>query len=152
MMRAFGRQSRFVSPGRRSPAINIAPLIDVQFLLLIFLLISTTFRIRPALRVDLPRAESAAAMRTGSLTISVAKDDSYAIAGTWVTAGDLRRRLVELRARTGDRPVALHVDRRASSGALVFALDAARSAGYKQIILPTTRRQERNTDGGSGEP
>jgi len=148
---AFGG-SRFSQPRRRSPAINIAPLIDVQFLLLIFLLISTTFKVYPALKVDLPQAQSGSPARTDRLTISVGKDDTFHLAGDWVSRRDLPRRLRAIRARVGDRPIALRVDRRASSEALVFALDAARGAGYKQVILPTSRPKEREGNGGSGEP
>lgn len=147
MIRAFGSDGRFVRRGRRSPAINVAPLIDVQFLLLIFLLISTTFKVRPALRVDLPAARSAGPARTDRLTIAVRRDGACYLAGVWVARSDLERRLAALRRRVGDRPVSLEVDRQANSEALVFALDAARGAGYKQIVLPTTRPKERDVHG-----
>ena len=152
MSRAFGGAGRLVEARRTSPAINIAPLIDVQFLLLIFLLVSTTFKVQPALDVSLPQARSAQPRRTDRLAITVRRDGTYSLAGDWVARHDLAQRLRSLRTRLGDRPVTLRVDRRAASGSLVFALDAARQAGYKQVILPTVDAQERDRDAGDGEP
>lgn len=151
-MPAFRRNIRFFDGRRRKTVINVTPLIDVMFLLLIFLLVTTTFRMRPSLKISLPRARSAAPARTDHVTITVRRDDSYFVDGEPVTRNRLHEKLESLSRSRGERPVALEVDRYASSGAMVFALDAARGAGYKHIVLPTAREQERSTHGRSGEP
>jgi len=122
-----------------------------MFQLLIFLLISTTFRVRPALKIDLPHARTAGPARTERLTVTVGPQGAFYIAGVWVAQDDLQPRLRKLRSAGGDRPLVIETDRRATSGALVFALDAARGAGYKHIVLPTTPEKERTQDAGIGE-
>lgn len=150
-MSAFDRGRRFCRDRRRSLAINVAPLIDVLFLLLIFLLVSTTFKVRPALKVELPRAHGRQTA-VGRVTLVVGRGGAYNIEGRRVPRGELRESLVRLRLRKGGRGLDLEVDRNSRSEALVFALDVARSAGYKQISLPTVRARERESNAGNGKP
>jgi len=151
-MEAFRKGLRFLAPRRRVTAINITPLIDVMFLLLIFMLVTTTFKMRPALKVSLPRARHADPARTDRVTLTVSRDDSFFLDGEPILRDRLQQRMASLRQNRGDRPVVLEVDRFASSGAMVFALDAARGAGYKHIVLPTVGEQERSAHGRGGKP
>jgi biopolymer transport protein ExbD len=150
MIQAFGGR-RFADARRSSASINVTPLVDVMFQLLIFLLVTTSFKIAPGIKVDLPRAPHAGPSRVERLLLTVSRDGAYHLDNTWVAPGDLGPRLRNLRERMGDRPLALRVDREARSGALVLALDAARDAGYKQVVLPTETPRGRSTDGGGGE-
>lgn len=137
MTAAFQKGPRFGAPRKRSFAINITPLIDVLFLLLIFLLISTTLRVRPALDLDLPRTRGSGASPAERHTLSILRDGSYHLQGRWVSPGDLPSRLEGLYRRAGEDSLSVEVDRNANSESLVYALDVARQSGYKQINLPT---------------
>ena len=153
MISAFQKGKRLLEPRRRSFAINVTPLIDVLFLLLIFLLLSTTFKLQPVLKVDLPRAHGSTTAPAREHTLTILKSGTYALEGQWVAPRDLLRRLEGLRRRTGAGSLALEVDRDADAEALVYALDAARASGYKQIDLPTIpRARERDSHGGNGKP
>lgn len=147
-MSGFERGKRFYSPRRRSLAINVAPLIDVLFLLLIFLLVSTTFKVRPALRVELPRTPGREGKPVEKLALVIGKGGVYFVNGKETAPKDLEKRLRELRETTRREGVDVEVDRAAPSEALVFALDAARAAGYKQVSMPTVRPGEDGRDAG----
>ena len=59
---------------RRRPVLNVTSLIDVLFLLLIFLMVSSTFVESPALQLDLPSASSAETTRLDALTITIDRE------------------------------------------------------------------------------
>ena len=147
-MSAFESGRRFYTPRKRSLAINVAPLIDVLFLLLIFLLVSTTFKLRPALRVELPRAPGREGKPVEKVALTIAKDGAYYVDGKPASARNLQKRLREIRGTRPRDAVDVEVDRAAPSEALVFALDAARAAGYKQVSMPTVRIGEDGRNAG----
>ena len=152
MSGAFQRGRRFAARRRRPSAINVTPLVDVLFLLLIFLLLSTTFKMRPALELDLPRAPGTGLSPAKPAVLAVLHDGTYRVQGLWVSPGDLAAHLANLAQGDGDRALTVEVDRSAPAEALVFALDAAHSSGYKQVDMPTVSPTERNPNGGHGEP
>lgn len=152
MNSAFQRGARFAPQRRRPAAINVAPLIDVLFLLLIFLLLSTTFKVRPALELELPRAPGAGASPVRPVVLSILKDGTYRLQGQWVSPRDLASHLGNLAEGDDALALSVEVDRGAPAEALVLALDSARASGYKHVDMPTVRATKGNANGGNGEP
>lgn len=127
----------FSSPPRaRRPAINITPLIDVMFLLLIFFMVTSSFRTQPGLSVDLPRAATAENQETGQIEVTVQRDGAHFVDGAAVSEGALAS---ALRARLEENPeltIVLRGDARAPYQAVVHALDIARQVGGSRFVLP----------------
>ncbi|HRU04556.1 MAG TPA: biopolymer transporter ExbD [Candidatus Brocadiia bacterium] len=143
MTPAFQSGRRFHTPKPRLVTINVTSLVDVLFLLLIFILLSTTFKARPMVKVDLPRAGKAPIASAGErITLAISSDGAYHLEGGVIARKDLAASLSALRQGGAVDRLSVEVDRAAPAEALVFALDAARAAGYKQIIVPTVH--ERN--------
>jgi len=142
-MPAFQEGRRFHFTRRRFLYINVTSLVDVLFVLLTFVLMSTTFKTRPLVKVDLPRAgKTQVATSDERFLLAIASDGAFYLQGEPASRTDLLDRLVALRGRTGVERISVEVDRAAPAESLVFALDAARSGGYKQITVPTVH--ERN--------
>lgn len=123
---------------RRKPVINIAPLIDVMFLLLIFFMVSSTFRDKMGIDLDLPQAASAEAAVEDSPTITVSEDDAiYFNEAEFDDIEELRPALEELYARDPEARITLRAGETADFGTAIRALDIARDIGFKQIVVPT---------------
>lgn len=127
---------------RRRPVLNVTSLIDVLFLLLIFLMISSTFLEHPAIELDLPQASTSEPVRVDSMRLAIPEDGRLLLEGEAVEPAVLGERL---RAAAGENPellLILEADRGSDYGRVIEALDAARGAGVKKISAFTTRSDE----------
>ncbi len=125
---------------RESPEVNITPLIDVVFLLLIFFMVSTSFRHQFEISLDLPRATSEESGTPSPLELLIDADGHYYLDG---------RRLVNDRRETleralekvaeGDRetPLVIAADAKTPHQAVITAMDAARRAGLTRLTFAT---------------
>lgn len=114
--------------------IDLTPLIDVVFILLIFFIVTSTF-IQPSLPVDLPRADSAAvsAERTEQLVITIDADGSLFYEGRALERAELPA-LIMAQPEFG---INLFVDRAAPFDAFVAVLDEARRLGRDDLSITT---------------
>ncbi|MFI9654067.1 biopolymer transporter ExbD [Guyparkeria sp. GHLCS8-2] len=118
--------------------LNLIPLIDVVFMLLIFFMLTTTFVHDRTLKVDLPISESGSSERAEveNHVIELDARGEIAIDGTRVSEPDLPRVLAEM-ANDG-RPVVLWADAQVINQRVVTVLDQARRAGIDKIGMGTT--------------
>ncbi len=122
---------------RRRPTINITSLIDVMFLLLIFLLVSSTFHEYYGIDITLPEAETAADHEGTSQEILVTREGHYYFGEQWVDEAGLRQALVQLLQKEPEADVVLRADTDAEFGKVIRAIDIARDAGTTRLIIPT---------------
>ncbi|MFP4131518.1 ExbD/TolR family protein [Thiohalospira sp.] len=128
---------------REEPDINLTPLIDVVFLLLIFFMVSTSFQRDTQIPLRLPEAESET-METDATVVEVGIDgEGRYFVNRDALVNDQRstiRRAIEKAAGEADSPqIIISADRSTSHEAVVRAMDAARHAGYNRITLATRR-------------
>lgn len=112
--------------------IDLTPLIDVIFMLLLFFILASTFS-QPALRVTLPSASTAIAVEAESPRLVFSIDEQGALhhLGAALTPADLPGLL----AAHADRPVELHVDRAAPFQPFITVLDRMREAGRDDVLI-----------------
>lgn len=123
---------------RRKPVINIAPLIDVMFLLLIFFMVSSTFRDKMGIDLDLPQAASAEAAVEDSPTFMVDKKGRISFGeSVYETDQELREALQRLFKQNPDARIILQADTTSEFGRAIFVVGEARRIGFKQIVVPT---------------
>ncbi len=136
---------------REEIELNITPLIDIVFLLLIFFMVSTTFQKESQLRVQLPEAQQAApAQQTQPLEIVISADGQYAIDGRELM-DDRRATLVDALARAAegnDRPLVVRADARTPHEAVVKAMDVAGQLGLGALSIATARDPANGTGEG----
>lgn len=127
----------------RKPEVQISPLIDVIFLLLIFYAVTTQFVTDERLKLDLPEAETAEEVgRTREERpplVKVAQDGSVWIDDEEVPKEELASRIEELVSRRPEQTLILQGDQGADYGVVVKVLDTARGVGAKSIQMSTER-------------
>lgn len=121
--------------------INLTPLIDVVFLLLIFFMVSTTFTRENRLAVNLPEADGEPVQEAArTIEISVSQGGAYAIDGRTLVNSELRTLMQGLEeVALGDRDVALILiaDAEASHQSVVTAMDAIGKSGFSRLSIAT---------------
>ena len=126
-------------------SINLTPLIDVVFLLLIFFMVTTTFSRETRLQVNLPEAEAETlATQSERLEIVVSRDGSFALNGQTLVNGrveTLLRGLVLESDGNLDLPVIIVADSQASHQSVVTAMDAIGQAGFTRLSIATQRSE-----------
>lgn len=126
------------------PEINLAPLIDVVFLLLIFFMVSTTFKEDARLRVQLPEAqgEAAGAEETPSLTLLIDAEGVFYVNEEQVVdrrIATLKRAIAGALGEARDLPVILKADAKTPHQAVMTAMDAASQLGLTRLSFAATR-------------
>jgi biopolymer transport protein ExbD len=121
------------------PEVQISPLIDVIFLLLIFYAVTTQFVTDERLKLDLPEAKTAeAAGQTEEQRppeVKVAADGTVFIDDRVVPQEELEARMRELVENAPDKQIILKGDRGADYGVVVLVLDTARSVGAAGVQM-----------------
>ncbi|HLU47953.1 MAG TPA: biopolymer transporter ExbD [Planctomycetota bacterium] len=123
--------------------VDIAPLIDVVFILLIFFLVTATFVRDTGVSVDRPRAVATRTLEPTSFRVSVTKSDAIYADGRQVTLDELQAKVRELSSRQRDASVIVIPDREVPSGRLIEVMDAARIAGASDVAVATTQERRR---------
>lgn len=132
-------------PRRRAPVdINLAPLIDVVFLLLIFFMVSTTFKDEARLRVQLPQAqgEDIPAAEPAMIQIVIDRAGRFFVDDRELSdtrTATLVRVLTERRGEQTELPVLIQADAETPHQAVMTAMDAASQAGLTRLAFAATR-------------
>lgn len=131
--------------GRRKPEVQMSPLIDVVFLLLIFYAVTTQFVSDERLKLKLPEAKTAESEGVGQEEmppeVMVAADGTVWINDEIVPEEELEAQIKALVEGAPDKSVILKGDRDADYGVVVTVLDTARAAGATMIQMSTERPQ-----------
>jgi len=132
--------------GRSKPEVQMSPLIDVVFLLLIFYAVTTQFVSDERLKLKLPEAKTAESEGVGQEEtppeVKVAADGSIWINDEIIAEEDLEAQMKALVERAPDGAVILKGDRDADYGIVVKVLDSARAAGANMIQMSADRPKE----------
>ena len=123
-----------------SMVMNLTPLVDVMFILLIFLVVTAHYSALHSINVDLPKAESAEA--TGdikAIVISLTKDEKVYLAGSPITMEKLRFEIKNLSKQKPQPVVLIQADEKVATGRLVSVMDTVSQAGLSKISLQTER-------------
>ncbi|TVQ69260.1 MAG: biopolymer transporter ExbD [Oceanospirillales bacterium] len=127
--------------------INLTPLIDVVFLLLIFFMVTTTFTRETQLEVSLPEASSAqaASQERDRIDILINADGQYSVNGQALVnaqAETLRRAVVEIAGEQRQIPYVITADAQTPHQAVVSAMDVAGQLGFSQLRITTQESVE----------
>ena len=124
---------------RDEVSLDMTPLIDVVFLLLIFFMLTASFTQAQRLKVELPKAEQgeSAQDQRKDWKIEIDAQGNYALNGEALAPELLATRLRELPGRTDDTVVLVRAHAKSEHQAVVRALDAAKAAGLLHIGLAT---------------
>jgi len=117
--------------------IEITPLIDMVFLLLIFFLLTSSFVIQPGIKVNLPKAVTSESLQPQSVEIIISSENVMYIGGKVITMQELKSFVKQAAKRK--QPFLIKSDRRASLGRVVEIWDLCRDLGVTQINIATNQ-------------
>ena len=117
--------------------LDIAPLIDVVFLLLIFFMLTSSFIFQPGIKINLPKALTSEVIHRENLIIVITDKGSLHINDRLIDGEELSSRL-EI-ARKEAKPILIKADRKASLGKVVEVWDLCRAGGIEKINIATTQ-------------
>ena len=122
------------------PSIELTPIVDMVFLLLIFFLVATTFQqTEREMQIALPEASSAGpiSMALREIIINVDSEGSIIVAGRTMTTNDLRSLVEEAVAANPEQKVTVRGDQATAYAQIVRVLDVCKGAGVQEPYLDT---------------
>ena len=129
----------FRSNRKEDPEINLIPLIDVLLVIIIFLMLTTTYSRFAELQIQLPTADAEKQLeRPNEISIVVSAAGQYLVNRRPVSFRDVPTLATELRsagASMKDPVVVINADNNATHQSVIRIMDAARQAGYGQIAF-----------------
>jgi biopolymer transport protein ExbD len=139
---------KFRRKPRESVEINLASLIDVVFILLLFFVVTTTFTRETQLKVDLPEAVSGTPpeqTELKQLEILIGTDGAFSVNGKALLESNLSNLMAALQKESdGDNslPLIISADGKTPHQAVITAMDAAGKLGFAHLRITTVEAQE----------
>lgn len=136
----MGFKRRTIDP----PRVDLTPMIDVVFLLLIFFMISTTFIERPGLKIDLP--ESAAQqlkLEEKEVQVYLTASGEIYFQRDQVTLAELTQKLLGYGTLAKKITFLLMADKEALHGKVIELMDLAKTAGFEKLAIATDKPVEK---------
>ena len=126
--------------------VNLTPLIDVVFILLLFFMVTTTFNRHSELRIDLPEASSESQPeQQKQLEIAIDASGTYFVNGQRMVNTKAETLLLALRKAIGNDkevPVSIRADAKTPPQSVITAMDAASKLGLTKMSIATTETTE----------
>ncbi len=130
---------RSLTPGQdEGGSIDVSPLIDCVFILLIFFIVTTTFVEESGIEVDKPQAASAVRLEKNSILIAVTAAGEVVYGGREIGVAGVQP-LVKRMILKEDIPVIIQADQQVPSGLFVRVIDEAKLAGATKVSVATRR-------------
>jgi len=119
--------------------IDIAPLIDIIFQLLIFFMLTSSFIFQPGIKVNLPKSVTSQVIQKESMVVAVTSENIIYLNNTVVTIEELKKSLAN--AAKKQSPLLIKSDRKASLGRIVEIWDLCRELGISNINIATDQER-----------
>ncbi|MFI8744121.1 ExbD/TolR family protein [Pseudomonas sp. NPDC077186] len=139
---------KFRRKPRENVEINLASLIDVVFILLLFFVVTTTFTRETQLKVDLPEAASGTPpeqTELKQLEILIGTDGAFSVNGKALLESNLSNLMAALQKESGgdnSLPLIISADGKTPHQAVITAMDAAGKLGFAHLRITTVEAQE----------
>jgi len=117
--------------------IDIAPLIDMVFQLLIFFMLTSSFVMQPGIKINLPKAVTSEIVKFEKIEIVVSSENVTYFNSKVVSTNELKNLLKQAAKR--QQPILIKADSRASLGRVVEIWDICRDLGITQINIATNQ-------------
>jgi biopolymer transport protein ExbD len=117
--------------------LDIAPLVDVVFLLLIFFMLTSNFVFQPGMMVNLPKAVTSEAIKREDITLIISSENFIYFKGEIILLQELKKLIHQ--AGLSSQAVLIKADKQASLGKVVEIWDICRQAGVRQVNIATNK-------------
>lgn len=129
---------------RINSSVDMTPMLDVVFQLILFFLVSTTFAILPGISLNLPSSSTSEGTSSKGITISADKDGSLFFNEKPVNLQSLKNELMNFDSKETPKekfPVSLEADSEVTNGRIVEIFDVLRQSGFSTINLRTQTKK-----------
>jgi len=133
---------QFQEKKHRKVNINITSLIDVCFLLLIFLMVSTTFVEQPGMKLELPESKSATTEQIKDLALEIKADGTMFLNQEPVILENLEQQFKKFLPDLEEKSLILRADKNVPHGTVVKVMDLAKLSGLEKLIIATQVARE----------
>lgn len=127
--------------GREEPEINLIPMIDVLLVIIIFLMLTTTYSKFSGLEINLPTADATKQLdQPNEINVAVAASGQILVNKSPLAAADVAAIAEALRRAAGDRPdpvIIINADAKTTHQRVIDVMEAAQKAGYPHISFAT---------------
>jgi biopolymer transport protein ExbD/biopolymer transport protein TolR len=132
----------FFRKNTEDPKVDLTPMVDVVFLLLIFFMISTTFIETPGISIKLPESSSKAVAQTPEeIKIYLSREGKIVHKDQEMSVEQLASLLFSFRGKASDMTFLLMADRDSRHGRVVQVMDLAREAGFGKLAIGTEKKR-----------
>jgi len=130
-----------LTPEKKSKALlNITPLIDVLFILIIFFAVSSTFLEQPGIKLALPEAQKTDLQKIEKAVLFVTSDQRLLFQDKEISLENLGPLLKDAMQQSLDRALIINADKNTSHGFVVKIMDTARQNGVLKIVIATEKK------------
>jgi biopolymer transport protein ExbD len=133
---------RFIHQRRESEeesVIDVTPMLDVVFIMLIFFIVTATFVKETGIDVNRPDASTAVVQATGNILVAIDAENRVWIERREIDPRAVRPNIERLHAENPQGTVVIQADRASTTDALIQVMDAARAAGVDNVAVATHR-------------
>ncbi len=129
---------KHVKDQNSAAALNITPLIDMVFILLVFFAVNASFVKEAGVEVDRPSAKSAVSQDKANILIAITKQGQVWIDQKRVDVRSVRGHVERLHAENPEGSVVILADEASETGLVIGVLDQARLAGIENVAIAAT--------------
>ncbi len=116
-------------------AVNLTPMLDVVFIMLIFFIVTASFVKESGIDVNRPHAATAERKEKGNILVAISEDNQIWIDRRQVDPRALRANIERMHAENPNGAVVIQADEESKNKLLVLVMDAARGAGVKNVSI-----------------
>ena len=136
----MSRRIHFALEDRREDnEINLTPMLDVIFIMLIFFIVTTSFVKESGIEVSRPNAATATDQKRASIFIAINKKGQIFLQKRQINVEAVRPNIEKLHAESPEGSVVIQADKNSETGLLIEVMDQIRSAGVQNISVAATR-------------
>src|SRR5690554_3905955 len=129
------RMRRRSSYSEEASGVDLTPMLDVVFIMLIFFIVTSSFIKESGIEVKRPQADSAAAQEQGNILIAVTAEGQVWLDKQVVDVRSVRSHVERMRQEQPEGVVVVQADQDARTGLVVQVMDQARLAGVFDVVL-----------------
>jgi biopolymer transport protein ExbD len=120
--------------------LNITPLIDVLFILIIFFAVSSTFLEQPGIKLALPEAKQTDLQKIEKAVLYISADQTLLLREKEISIDNLAPMLKDLMDQSLDRALIVNADKGVPHGFVVRVMDIARQNGVQKLVIATEQK------------
>ncbi|EMC8464512.1 biopolymer transporter ExbD [Vibrio alginolyticus] len=131
---------RYSSDSSDETAIDMTPMLDIVFIMLIFFIVTTSFVKEAGLEVNRPTASSAQTVKKGNIMVAVGAAGDVWVDKRRIEVDAVRANIERLRAESPDGAVVIQADTEANAGVVVKVMDQIKMAGVESISIAANNK------------